>query len=81
MTCYSADQSALLFDQSEDWDNLDQCAECPLMDIKNNRFIESINKAYTRGLVTGYPDGSFRPEASITRAEMTTLFSRFIDSL
>ena len=74
-------EAALLFDQSEDWDNPDQCAECPLMDVKNNRFIESINKAYTRGLVTGYPDGSFRPEASITRAEMTTLFSRFIDSL
>jgi uncharacterized protein YjdB len=30
------------------------------------------------GLITGYPDGSFRPGASITRAETATILDRFI---
>ncbi|WP_172254475.1 glycosyl hydrolase [Saccharibacillus deserti] len=31
-----------------------------------------------QGLITGYPDGSFRPHASITRAEVVSLFDRLV---
>ncbi len=37
---------------------------------------DTIEKIATVGIVTGYPDGTFRPEGGITRAEMTTLLVR-----
>jgi hypothetical protein len=38
-----------------------------------------INEAAEMGLVGGYPDGSFHPNAYITRAEAMTLVNRFLD--
>ena len=35
--------------------------------------------AVSIGLINGYPDGTFRPEATITRAEFATLIIRVID--
>ncbi|UQZ37574.1 phosphoesterase [Paenibacillus sp. PK3_47] len=32
-----------------------------------------------KGIVTGYEDGSFKPDARITRAEMVTIISRVLD--
>ncbi len=32
------------------------------------------------GLVLGYPDGTFRPDASITRAEFTAMITKFINT-
>ena len=39
-------------------------------DISNNWAREYINRAAALGLVSGYPDGTFRPNAEITRAEV-----------
>lgn len=36
----------------------------------------SVNTAIKYKLITGYPDNTFKPTQSITRAEMVTLFSR-----
>lgn len=44
------------------------------------RFASSIQKAYSNGLIEGYPDGSFKPNATITRAEMATILGRFIEN-
>lgn len=50
-------------------------------DVKSwTKFASSIEKAYSNNLITGYPDGSFRPNATITRAEMATILGRYIDS-
>ncbi len=38
--------------------------------------IASVSEA---GIMTGYPDGSFRPEKSVTRAEMATILARIIE--
>lgn len=38
-----------------------------------------INLAYILGLVEGYPDGSFRPDQPITRAEAMTLMNRVLE--
>ncbi len=42
------------------------------------KFRTSIEKAYSCGLIKGYPDGSFRPNGLITRAEMAAILSRYI---
>lgn len=47
-------------------------------DVYNTRFIGSIRKAYGNGLIEGYPDGTFRPDSTITRAEMATILGRYI---
>ncbi len=39
-----------------------------------NNAVSTMNNA---GIVTGYPDGSFRPDATITRAEFATIAARF----
>lgn len=44
----------------------------------NTKFANSIQKAYSSGLIEGYPDGTFRPNNTITRAEMATILGRYI---
>ena len=39
---------------------------------------EAINKALEQGLITGYPDGTFRPDQPITRAEAMTIVNRVL---
>lgn len=38
-----------------------------------------VTRAYTEGLVSGYPDGEFRPDFPLTRAEMVTMAVRVLD--
>lgn len=40
---------------------------------------ESIQAAYAEGWLKGYPDGSFRPERELTRAEAVTIINRMLD--
>ena len=47
-------------------------------DIHNNRFKQSILKAYSNGLIKGYEDGSFRPNGTITRAEIAVILDRYV---
>lgn len=47
-------------------------------DIWNSNFRYSILKAYSSGLINGYPDGTFRPNNPITRAEMAVILDRYI---
>lgn len=50
-------------------------------DVSNTtKFRSSILKAYANGLINGYPDGSFRPDNAITRAEMAAILNRYIAS-
>lgn len=47
-------------------------------DISGHWAAESINKAAQIGWINGYDDGSFRPDAYITRAEAMTLINRVL---
>ena len=47
-------------------------------DIDGNKFTSSILKSYTNGLITGYPDGTFRPNDNITRAELAAVLDRYV---
>ena len=49
-------------------------------DVPNNHWaVKYINSAAARGWINGYPDGTFKPEANITRAEVVTLVNRILD--
>jgi hypothetical protein len=48
-------------------------------DIAGHWAEELIASAYTAGWVTGYPDGTFRPDQHITRAEVMTLVNRVLE--
>ncbi|OPX84346.1 MAG: Cellulosome-anchoring protein precursor [Pelotomaculum sp. PtaB.Bin104] len=40
-----------------------------------------IKLAVQKGLITGYPDGTFKPENKVTRAEAATIVARLLDNL
>ena len=41
--------------------------------------IEGVSAIQAAGLITGYPDGSFNPQGTATRAEVATIFARFLE--
>jgi hypothetical protein len=44
-----------------------------------NWYAQAINYLASNGILMGFPDGTFRPNDSITRAELTAVMSRFFD--
>ena len=46
---------------------------------KNHQFYEEITYLMERGVITGYPDGTVRPDAKVTRAEATVMIGRLKD--
>lgn len=40
--------------------------------------VDSVNKATAGSLLNGYPDGTFKPQGTATRAEVATIFTNFI---
>lgn len=47
-------------------------------DISGHWAVNNIQKAYQLSIISGYPDGSFKPDNSITRAEFLTIVCRAI---
>ncbi|WP_052759461.1 polysaccharide lyase family 8 super-sandwich domain-containing protein [Paenibacillus sp. DMB20] len=47
-----------------------------ISDIKGHWAEDKIKKAMDQGLATGYPDGTFKPEKPVTRAEFAVLLAR-----
>lgn len=45
-------------------------------DLNQARFAESINFSVAMGIIKGYPDGTFKPKANITRAEISAILLR-----
>ncbi|MDO5712941.1 MAG: S-layer homology domain-containing protein [Tissierellia bacterium] len=49
-------------------------------DVKENHWAaEDINSAAGAGWINGYPDGKFKPEQKITRAEVVTIVNRILN--
>ncbi|MDP2871825.1 MAG: S-layer homology domain-containing protein, partial [Bacillota bacterium] len=44
-------------------------ASAALSDVAGTRYEESVEYLRNLGVLAGYPDGTFKPEATITRAE------------
>lgn len=54
-------------------------SSAPFSDVPRGAwFVPYVAWAAERSLVSGYPDGTFRPDAEIERCEMAALLSRFI---
>lgn len=45
----------------------------------NKAYQDYVLKAFTKGIITGYPDGSFGPDRSLTRAEASSVIIRVLD--
>ena len=48
-------------------------------DVSGHWAEELINSAAQKGWVTGYPDGTFKPDQYITRAEFVTLVNNVLE--
>ena len=48
-------------------------------DIKKHWANAEINLAYAKGIIEGYPDGTFKPDQEITRAEAVTIVNRVLE--
>ena len=51
----------------------------PFADAKGHWAEAAINQAYVNGRINGYPDGTFRPNNHITRAEAVKVFNKLYD--
>lgn len=49
-------------------------------DASNAWYSQAINYITAKGLISGYNDGSFRPDTNITRAEFAQMISGFISA-
>lgn len=54
---------------------------CPLLDISGSWASGAIAKVYSAGWVKGYEDGTYRPNETITRAEVTVIVNRMLERL
>lgn len=51
-------------------------AAAPFSDVSGNKYESSVNKLYTLGILKGNPDGTFKPDSNITRAEFAAILDR-----
>ena len=62
------------------FDELGRSAAVPFSDVGANHWAYGyIISAFAKGWAGGYPDGTFRPSNSITRAEVVTIVNRMLD--
>ena len=48
-------------------------------DVSDSPFVDAINTLAVYGLVSGYEDGTFHPEETITRAEFASMVASALD--
>ncbi|MBO2944093.1 S-layer homology domain-containing protein [Paenibacillus sp. F411] len=57
----------------------DPSKELILHDISNHWAEENVRQAIRTGIVSGYPDGNFKPNASVTRAEFLLMLMNIVN--
>lgn len=54
--------------------------KCSFTDVKSDDwFYQHVVSAYASGYISGYPDGTFRPNESISRQEAAVIIARFLN--
>ncbi|MFP5528734.1 S-layer homology domain-containing protein, partial [Peptococcus simiae] len=51
----------------------------PFADVQGHWAHQAITQAYANGRISGYPDGSFKPERKISRAEAASILNAVFD--
>lgn len=51
------------------------------LDEYSELYTEYIDYVTKMGLINGYPDGTFRPDSNMTRAEVAVVLSRYIENI
>lgn len=59
-------------------DNFGTTKTTKFTDANNQWYSEAINYVVNKGLISGYPDGTFKPNANITRAEFAQMISGYV---
>ena len=54
-------------------------AKAPFSDVAGHKFEAAINQNYGNHRIDGYPDGTFKPDKPITRAETTKMLNRLFN--
>ena len=54
-------------------------AKAPFSDVAGHKFEAAINQNYGNRRIDGYPDGTFKPDRPITRAETTKMLNRLFN--
>ena len=54
-------------------------AKAPFSDVAGHKFEAAINQNYGNRRIDGYPDGTFKPDRAITRAETTKMLNRLFN--
>lgn len=61
------------------FDKLESTDKNAFSDVGSSHWaIESINSAYAKGWIGGYPDGTFRPNQNISRAEVVSIVNSML---
>ena len=61
------------------YDMYEENAKCSFSDVSKERWSYNyIAVMYENGIITGYPDGTFKPENNVTREEMAVMLCRVL---
>lgn len=60
-----------------DTDNVNKLSSEVFIDLANTKYEEAVKLLNGLGIINGYPDGTFKPENTITRAEFTAIMTKF----
>jgi len=61
------------------FENLRETSASAFPDVVGHWAEKSVNSAAAKGWVSGYPDGTFKPENNITRAETVAVVNRMLE--
>jgi len=61
------------------FDNLAQTSSNAFPDVEGHWAKDYINSAYAKGWVSGYPEGNFKPQQNITRAEVVKVVNTMLN--
>ncbi|MEW6182332.1 MAG: putative Ig domain-containing protein [Bacillota bacterium] len=56
-----------------------QPAPVVFADVRDSWMVEAVSRLSEDGIISGYPDGTFRPNNTITRAEVASILSRALN--
>jgi len=75
-----AEVAAMFYRLLDEVGNSTTTSPSAFTDINQDAWYASFVKTLTsKSIINGYPDGTFRPDEPITRAELITLVTRFVD--